>query len=372
MIAGWEVVDLINEPTAAAIAYAHSQAPDGSRKTKERILIYDLGGGTFDTTVLEVDQTREYRTLATEGEVQLGGHDWDRWLADRFADQFRSKTGIDPRGTEKGPLHFLDLARSAKHQLSFRSSVSLPCSFQGSRALLEIDMATFEQGTSHLLARSRQTTEMVLESACLRWTDLDRVLLIGGSTRMPMVTRMIEQLSGKKPETLLSPDEAVAHGAAVYAHLKDAPTGPRVVNVNSHSYRVLCFDKNRRSVAHPLVPKNSSLPYEGSITVPTSRAGIPEIFVKVTEGESEDPELCLPIGRIHIRDLPSDAGKHWRVAVTLRCVADGKLTVSARVHEPTKPFALVKEAAAELESLHGMSTDEVTLARRELDSLELH
>lgn len=374
-IARWEVVDLINEPTAAAIAYAHRQ-DQGERRgvsatcvqARERIMVYDLGGGTFDTTVLEIAHVREYRTLATEGEVRLGGQDWDEWLRQYLADQFKAKTAVDPLASPRGAFEFLQMARSTKHFLTMRKSVSTPAIFQGRRALLEVSLDAFEKGTAPLLRRSRETSEMVLEQAKLRWKEIDAVLMIGGSTRMPMVAKMLRSLTGKEPRSDVSADEAVAHGAAVYAHLLGQPGSPKVINVNSHTYRLGCM-RHGKSHAHPLIPKNSPLPMENAMTIPVTHAGIDNIRVKIFEGESDDPNLCYPIGRVKIGGLAKDPTKRWLVSLSLRCLEDGKISVGAAVKDPSQPDRILKKAEATLDPQHGMSAEEVLQARRFVDSL---
>ncbi len=370
-IAGWNVIDLINEPTAAAIAWAHRAgqiAPTNGQP--ERILVYDLGGGTFDTTVLEIAHGREYRTLATEGEVRLGGQDWDEWLQKYLADQFKTKTGVDPLASPRGAFDFMQMSRAAKHHLSERKNVTVPAMFQGKRAMLEINQDTFEKGTAHLLRRSKDTAQIVLDEAKLKWSDIDAVLMIGGSTRMPMVERMLLTLTGKPPRRDVSADEAVAHGAAVYAHLMSRPNSPRVINVNSHSYRLACT-RQGKSFAHPMIPKNSPLPRLSGISIPTTRAGMDTIFVNILEGESEDVKMCYHIGRVRIDGLPKDTDKRWIVALSLRCLEDGKISVSAAVKDPDNPKQTLREANATLESQHGMNTAEIVEAQRYVNSLEV-
>jgi molecular chaperone DnaK len=371
-VAGWRVADLLNEPTAAAIAYAHREGRLGKGNGRpERILVYDLGGGTFDTTVLEVKAGQEYRTLATEGEVRLGGHDWDQVLSRYLAEQFRARTGRDPLTSPQGRVEFLQLAQAAKHSLSVRRTASVPCSFEGSRIVLEVTREKFEGLTAGLLERSRTTVEMVLEQAKVRWADLDKLLLIGGSTRMPMVGRMLGEMSGKQPDQTLSPDEAVAHGAAVYAHLRQAPDGARVVNVNSHSYRILCINKEQKRVAVPLVPKNSPLPKEGTRLIPIKRAGQEEVSIVVCEGESDDPGLCSPIGKVKMQDLPREADKRWVVGVTLRCLENGNITVNASIRDPEALKRVLKTISATLVQNHGIGPEELEQSRKVLETLEV-
>lgn len=370
-VAGWRVADIINEPTAAAIAYAHAAGRLGKDGGRERVLVYDLGGGTFDTTVLEVAAGREYRTVATEGEVRLGGHDWDERLADDLAQQFQKKTGHDPRETAAGRVEFLLLAQKIKHTLSQKEKASAPCLFQGERALLEVTRQRFEALTADLLERSRETVEMVREQAKLRWEEIDKVLLTGGSTRMPMVGRMLEELTGKAPDRSLSADEAVAQGAAVYARLRGTPGAPRVVNVNAHSYRVICRNRQDQRVAIPLVPKNSPLPKSGTRLIPLQKPGQTAASIVVCEGESEGPDLCTTVGKVSITDLPKDASKRWVVAIRLTCRDDGNVEVDASARDPAAVDTVVRRVTATLEPEHGMTEAEVAEARRELERWEL-
>lgn len=375
VIAGWNVKDIINEPTAAAIAYAHKAGQIGSSSNEtERLLVYDLGGGTFDTTILEVRGGREYRTIATEGEVRLGGHDWDERLCHYFAEQFKTKTGCDPLAEphkRQGLIEFAQFAVTAKHALSVRKATEVPAMFQGHRTKLEVTRDVFEQLSADLLERTKTTTELVLEEAKMKWTDVHRVLLIGGSTRMPMVSRMLESMTGKKPDGTMSPDEAVAHGAAVYAHLHGSPNGARVINVNSHSYCVICRNRENKRVAFPLIPKNSPLPKQKSRLFPAPKAGMDTLTVRVCEGESEDPELCYMIGKVQVDGLPRDASKRWVIAVTLECHEDGNIGVSASVRDPEALDRVVQSVNATLVPSHGMSSAEIEQARHVLDKFEL-
>jgi molecular chaperone DnaK len=372
-IAGWQVLDIVNEPTAAAIAYAHREGRLGRGGDQaERILVYDLGGGTFDTTILEVRLGREYRTIATEGEVRLGGHDWDERLCHHLAEQFRSKTGCDPLPSPQGRIELTQLAQNVKHTLSVRKTTSVPCLFEEHRCVLEVSQATFEQLTSDLLERSKTTTELVLEEAKMGWKDIDKVLMIGGSTRMPMVGRMLHQLTGKPPDQTLSPDEAVAHGAAVYAHLRGKEGGARVINVNSHSYRIICLNKEGKRVAVPVIPKNSALPKQNTRLIPIKQAGMGGVSIVVCEGEADDPEMCYTVGKVRVQDLPTDSSKRWVVGVTLKCQEDGNIAVDASVRDPEALGTIIQRISATLVPNHGMDHDEVARTRKMLEAIEVN
>lgn len=372
-IAGLDVIDILNEPTAAAICYAHrtDQLGHPGERAVERLLVYDLGGGTFDTTILEIERGQEYRTVATEGEVRLGGYDWDTRLRDALARQFREKTGVDPLESPYGRVEFMRLAQDTKHSLTLRSKVSKPCSFEGKREVLEATQADFERMTADLLDRSRQTTEMLLSDTGLSWSQIDTVLLAGGSTRMPMVSRMLASLTGKPPVDSISRDESVSHGAGIYASLLTANSNIRVVNVNAHSLRILGINRQGARVADLLIPKNSALPAQKIKVYPVASAGQTSISVNVLEGESDDPRICEEIGTVRVDDLPVIAGKRVKVAVQLRYREDGRVHVAASARNPENLSEEIKKVRATLEPKHGMSRHEIRKAQRELSTFEI-
>jgi molecular chaperone DnaK len=368
LVAGWDVVDLINEPTAAAIAYAHGRQAAGP--AVQRLLVYDLGGGTFDVTVLEVKAGVEYRTLATDGEMRLGGHDWDDRLRGWLAERFRALTGVEPLTSTRGQAEFLRHARTVKHALSLKVRATIPCSFGGKSAVVEATRETFERLTADLLERTRTTTELALAQAKLKWQDLDRVLLTGGSTRMPCVGRMLEELTGRTPDRTLSPDEAVAQGAAVYAHLRGQPNGPRVVNVTAHTYGVACQDRQKRRVLKPLAPKNSPLPHTGHYLFAVDPAVGAQVSVTVREGEAEDPADCVRVGTVRIEGLPpAEGGRRRTVGVALTCLEDGRIAVDASVRDPIDLRRVLQRVHATLTPDHGMSAAQVDEARRTLAAM---
>jgi molecular chaperone DnaK len=368
-IAGWDVLDLINEPTAAALAYANliGKRP-ADHDDRERVLVFDLGGGTLDATVLQIDRGREYRTLATDGEARLGGHDWDLRLRDHLAELFRRETGLDPLQTLAGQTHFLQSAEQAKRSLSDKDVAQVVCTHGGRSAVLKVERQAFEALTADLVARTRATAQLVLEQAGCPWGELHAVLAVGGATRMPMIRRMLEELWGRPPDQSLSQDEAVAHGAALYAQLKGDSGGPRVVNVNSHSYRMLAKRKDGSECALPLIPKNSPLPVTKTITMQAA-ANAESAKIAIFEGEDEDREFCLQIGKVVVDGLPPAGDKRWWVQVALRCREDGNLEVAAAVRDPADTTKIVRHVQATLEPAHGMSREDVAAARQWIESL---
>jgi len=373
LMAGWTPIDLINEPTAAAIAFAYRRDRTGARGDgRACVLVYDLGGGTFDVTILDILRGQEYRTLATDGEVRLGGHDWDARLAAWLAEQFKHKTGTDPLATARGQVEFLQYARGVKHSLSARKKLTSPCMFAGHRAVLEVDQQTFESLTADLLYRTQVTTEQVLDQAKKSWQDITCVLLVGGATRMPMIRAMLQNLVGRQPDASLDADESVAHGAAVYAALRDRPDAPRVVNVNSHSYRVLTHDKKQRQVAVPMILRNSPLPAEATRMFPIARAASDAISVLILEGESDDPAACEPLGEIVVQIPPALDDRRRLADVSLICRSDGGLAGATQIKVAGERSYFGPRISVELVPRKGLSADQVNERRRWIQSLELH
>ena len=267
-LAGLEVLDIINEPTAAAITYGVEQGflnAEGKSEKLERVLVYDLGGGTFDVTVMEISDGN-YNTIATAGDVYLGGIDWDRRIVDFIAEKFEAEHGIDPRDDPRGEQELVRKANQTKHALTQRESVSIAFGFDGNRLRTELSQEDFAKLTEDLVERTFMTVQLVLDDSAITWTDLTRLILVGGSTRMPMIRDELTKRSGFELDRSLSPDEAVSHGAAIYASMLLGNTGDAiakvsVTNVNSHDLGILAIDPKtgapRRQV---MIPRNSSLP----------------------------------------------------------------------------------------------------------------
>jgi len=331
------VLDIVNEPTAAALAFGEIHgylAPPGGATDEMNVLVYDLGGGTFDVTLLRLGPG-DVCTLATDGDVQLGGHDWDLRLVDHVAESFRRAHGVDPRHDPVACNRLYREVVAAKHSLTARGRAAIRVEHGGFADEIRVGRAEFEEMTADLLERTAHTTRQLLVAAGLDWTDVSRLLLVGGATRMPMVQEMLRRMTGIAPDHTVHPDEAVARGAALYAsHLlaeqTDAGRGSRfrVTNVNSHSLGVEGIEQETLRKANiVLIPRNSPLPAKFTERFVTKRAGQPSIVIRVLEGESSAPDHCTPIGRTVIRDLPPDLPQGWPVEVTFEYGANGRLTV---------------------------------------------
>jgi molecular chaperone DnaK len=341
-LAGLDVLDIINEPTAAALAFGYQQGllnpvDNSFAAGPQRILVYDLGGGTFDVTIMEIDGN-QFRTLATDGDVRLGGKDFDERLVDHIAEQFRTMHGIDPRSDPHDAAQLWLDAQQAKHTLSQRSKTSMVSAYGGVRMRVDLSRAEFDEITSDLLQRTETTTELVVRDAKLDWSQIDRVLLVGGSTRMPMVTEMLRRITGREPDRSASADEAVSHGAALYcgtlmqSYDKQSQAGCRLINVNSHSLGLVGIDTaTRKRINAVVIPKNTPLPCRVVRSFVTERDNQRSVKIAVVEGESRSPEDCIYLGECVVRDLPEGLPKGTAIQVEYSYSANGRIAVSAKV-----------------------------------------
>jgi molecular chaperone DnaK len=371
-MAGLKVLDIVNEPTAAALAFgeiAGYLAADDAPSKKMTILVYDLGGGTFDVTLLRL-APGHIQTIATDGDVQLGGHDWDMRLVDHVADRFQQVYHRNPRDDAVATSRILLAAIDAKHALSARGRTTIHAECAGQTIDVPVTREEFDEMTADLLERTRYTTRQLLTTAKMEWKDVDRVLLVGGSTRMPMVAEMLRTLSGKEPDHTVNPDEAVARGAAIYAAYllaKEEGSGIHadldITNVNSHSLGVEGIDpETLRKKNCILIPHNTPLPAKFKERFATKTANQRTIAIQVLEGESPQPSECTVIGRTVIRDLPDNLPKNWPVEVTFKYAANGRLTVSATVPGTQHKTKLELERAA------GMSDEGIARWKRPIEA----
>jgi molecular chaperone DnaK len=350
-IAGLDVIDIIDEPTAAALAYsfqpphgATDLAPDRILPDEERtVLVYDLGGGTFDVTLVRLTQ-RRFQTLAIEGDVRLGGKDWDDRIMEYVATQFQKEHGEDPRTDPQSHAALAAAAERAKRTLSKLPQTSITCSHRGKMLTVPITRAEFENLTRDLLTRTRLTTQQVLRQARLGWDRVDRLLLVGGSTHMPMTGRMLQELSGKTPDNSLAVSEVVARGAAIHAgivaarntdneipldaELREAFSQVIEINVNSHSLGIEVKQKAER-INDILIQKNTQLPTAASRIYWTVGQNQPRVRVKVLQGEAHQADACISIGECWIEGLPSNLPKGSPVQVRCGVGSNGLIDVLA-------------------------------------------
>ena len=337
-IAGLDVADIVDEPTAAALAFGEHLgylSATGAPRDTINLLVYDLGGGTFDVTLVQL-KPGDISSLATDGDVRLGGRDWDGRIVEWLAERFEATCGFDPRGMPESNAELYAQAEQAKFALSIRPTTTVRLAFEQQEFTCELTRSVFEEITADLLERTAYTTRQVLAAAKMEWKSIDRILLVGGSTPMPLVARMLEEHSGITPDRSVNPDEAVARGAALYAQAilaeEHGQNNLRIVSVNSHSLGVEGTNlvTNRRENA-VLIPRNTPLPAEVSRRCVTANEDQRSVIIKVLEGESSDPTHCVVVGRAILLDLPADLPKGHPVDVTYDYSRSGRLNVKARV-----------------------------------------
>jgi molecular chaperone DnaK len=369
-IAGLEVLDILDEPSAAALAYSLQQRPSIEGFITEKpqtILVYDLGGGTFDVTVVRLTPKR-FQTIAIEGDVRLGGKDWDDRIVDRVADEFRNRFGADPRDDPQTLAALQAAAERAKRTLSKLESTSVTCDHAGKRLSVPLTRQEFEQLSRDLLTRTRLTTQAVLRQARMTWEQIDRILLVGGSTHMPMTRNVLREISGKQPDDSLAVSEVVARGAAIHAGIvaarsdsarrllsstaAEALEGVVEINVNAHSLGVEVREGAEKVNDH-LIPKNTQLPSAASRVYYTVRNQQEGVRVRVLQGEARQADACIPIGECWIEDLAQNLPKGSPVQVRFGVAANGLVEVLAL------DMTSGKMARTEIHRSGGLSNDEI-------------
>lgn len=342
-LAGLNVLDIINEPTAAAIAFGMEEGfldTRGKTTRNETILVYDLGGGTFDVSIVRIE-TNRFRVLATDGDFQLGGIDWDQKIAQQIAADYFVEHFSDPSDSAFGEQKLLRDAEDAKRSLSTRDQVEIHFEHAGNTISTPLTRIAFERMTASLLERTRFTAAKVVRDAGLKWTDLSRILLVGGATRMPAVAEMLERESGMRIDRSLAADEAIAHGAAIYANLLKSAQGlgnrlelenVEITNVNSHNLGVLGLEKatgmKRTKV---LLPRNTPLPAKRGAAFTTAADGQRSVEVRVVEGGDAGGNHASSIGKCVIRGLPPGLAEGTQVNVVFQYANNGRLTVVASI-----------------------------------------
>jgi len=349
-IAGLNVIDIINEPTAATLAYAWQKGELGRtdlNADERTILVYDLGGGTFDVTVVRYTPTN-FRVLATDGDVMLGGLDWSKRLADHLVQQFKLKYNEDPSTDPEAMLSFNQESEDAKRDLSEKSQVPVSVYFKGKTLSVSLSRTEFERMTADLLQRTKDTTELVMQQAGVRPGTLDEVVLVGGSTLMPVVEQMLREVTGRNPSRELLPERAVAEGAAIHAAILEARFGDskgkiaetvrtrlnnvRTSDVNSHSLGIKISDPadKTRKINHIMIPKNTPVPHSVVQRFGTNTDNQQRVHVEILEGDAIDPLACELIGDFRVTSLPANLPKGSPIEITYAYDSAGRILASAK------------------------------------------
>jgi len=358
-IAGLEVLRIVNEPTAASLAYGVD------KKSNEEIIVYDLGGGTFDISVLEVgDGVVEVR--ATNGDTHLGGDDWDNRIVQWLADEFMKTSGIDLRKDRQALQRLREAAEKAKIELSgvAQTQISLPFITATPDGPLHLDMtltrAKFEELTRDLSERTVNPFKTALKDAGIEPGKIDEAILVGGSTRMPHIQEMVKRLAGgKEPHKGVNPDEVVAMGAAIQAGI----LGGDVKDIVLLDVTPLTLGiETLGGVMTRLIERNTTIPTRKSETFTTAADGQTDVEIHVLQGEREMANMNKTLGRFHLTGIPPAPRGVPQVEVTFDINADGILNVSA------KDKATSKEQRITIQGSSNLSKDEIDRMMKEADA----
>lgn len=348
-IAGLEVERIINEPTAAALAYGINQDDD------QTVLVYDLGGGTFDVSILDIGDGT-FEVVSTAGDNRLGGDDFDQVIIDHMVQEFKKENGIDLSQDKMAVQRLKDAAEKAKKDLSgvAQTQISLPFITAGEAGPLHLEMtlsrAKFEELSAGLVERTMKPTRQALNDADMKASDIDKVLLVGGSTRIPAVQEAIKKEIGKEPSKGVNPDEVVALGAAIQGGVLQGDVKDVVLlDVTPLSLGI----ETMGGVFTKLIERNTTIPTSEKQVFSTAADNQTAVDIHVLQGEREMAQYNKTLGRFQLTDIPPAPRGIPQIEVSFDIDANGIVNVSA------KDLGTNKEQSITIKSSSGLSDDEV-------------
>ena len=325
-IAGLNVLRIINEPTAASLSYGLENNED------QKILVFDLGGGTFDVSILEISEG-VFEVKSTSGDSKLGGDDWDQRVMDWLIDKFKSSTGIDLSNDKMAIQRVQEGAEKAKIELSSTSETEINLPFitandAGPQHLLEkLSRSEFEKITADLVERTKEPVEKALSDAGMQFTDINHVILVGGSTRMPSVQELVKSLTGKDPHKGVNPDEVVASGAAIQAGvLKGDVKDVLLLDVTPLTLGV----ETKGGIMTKMIERNTTIPTKRSEVFSTAENNQTQVEIHILQGEREMASGNKSLGRFTLTDIPAAMAGTPQIEVTFDIDANGIVNVNAK------------------------------------------
>lgn len=361
-IAGFEVERIINEPTAAAMAYGFDDTQN------ETILVYDLGGGTFDVTVLEM-ASGVYEVISTSGDNNLGGEDWTQRLIDHVVEHFEDQHGVNLRNDEQAMQRIVEECEESKKELSSRDHTNITLPFLAQKdgepinLDIEIKREDFEDMCSDLVEKTQEPLETSMEDAGVSESDIDTVVLVGGSTRMPMIRQSVKNQVGIDPRNEINPDEAVAEGASVQGGILDNSDHESgvddivLLDVTSLSLGV----ETKGGLFEKIIEKNTTIPAENNKVFTTAEDNQSAVSIRVFQGEREIAEENELLGEFDLMDIPPSPAGDPRIEVSFSIDESGIVSVTAEELGSNKAKSVTVEGGK------GLSDEEIEMMKKEAE-----